>query len=362
MNKLHWVLLSIAAVLLIALYLYGKWQERRSARLDDSQGDFDTASLERPLPARTASTRNAPPVRIEPTMGISPGPDLPGEEALAEIPPVGGWTEDALLDVMLELRCINSFDGVAALEARAQLDRLALPLPIHLAVWDSKAGHWSVPDRFGFYSEMLIAVQLATRRHSLNEIEASRFIAAVQQVAVSIDADFDPPDVARLVQQAAALDALCARFDVQITLTLEALAESWSHSQVDSAAIEARLSGVERERWERIDIKQTGAEQPAALQPIALSMTSPASFPTQRLTLSLDIPRSTANPSPIAALFDVAHQLAARLNARVVDDNGKTVEPGAQSVIAGELEKLIGDMRAAGIEPGLARARRLYTD
>ncbi len=76
----------------------------------------------------------------------------------------------------------------------------------------------------------MIAVQLATRRESLGEIDASRFIAAVQQIAVSIDADFDPPDVARLVQQAAQLDALCARFDVQITLTLEALAERMEHT------------------------------------------------------------------------------------------------------------------------------------
>ena len=360
MNKLHWVLLSIAAVLLIALYLYGKWQERRSVRLGESQGDPDAASFDRPL--RTASARNALPIRIEPTMGISQGADLPGEDSAAEAPSVGGWTEDALLDVMLELRCINSFDGVAALEARAQLDRIALPLPIHLAVWDSKAGRWSLPDRFGFYSEMQIAVQLATRRHSLNEIDASRFVAAVQQIAVSIDADFDPPDVARLVQQAAALDALCARFDVQITLTLEALADSWSHAQVDSAAIEAGLSGVERERWERTDVKQPDAEQPGAQQSIALSMTSPASFPTQRLTLSLDVPRSSTSCEPIAVLFDVAHQLAERLSARVVDDNGKAVEPGAQSVITDELEKLVGDMRTEGIEPGAVRARRLYAD
>ena len=360
MRQLTWVLLAIAAVLLIALYLYGKWQERKSARLNEVEGDFDGTSVDRVLPARTSSARNArnssqAPVRIEPTIGpsLEPGPSTSepsSEQASAETQPVGGWVEDALLDVMLELRCVHAFDGVAALEARAQLDRLTLPLPIHLAVWDSKAGRWSLPDRFGFYSEMLIAVQLATRRHSLGEIDASRFISAVQQIALSIDADFDAPDVARLVQQAAALDALCARFDVQITLTLEALAEPWSHANVDAAAIEAGLSGVERERWERLDTEH----------PIALSMTSAATFPTQRLTLSLDVPRSVTEPLPLSILFEVAHQLAARLNARVVDDNGRVVETAAQSSIESELGKLASDMRAAAIEPGSTRARRLY--
>ena len=357
------MLLSIAAVLLIALYLYGKWQERKSELLGRAHEDLEAESLERPLPNRLASARDSrnntrsAPVRIEPTMGISPEADYsaggtPGDDSVGDAQPVGGWIEDSLLDVTLELRCVHSFDGVAALEARAQLDRLALPLPIHLAVWDSKAARWSPPDRFGFYSEMLVAVQLADRRHSLGEIDASRVIAAVQQIAVSIDADFDAPDVARLVQQTAQLDSLCARFDVQITLTLEALGNSWSNAEVGAAATEAALEEVAPERWERFD----------AQHPIALWMTPAASFPTQRLTLTLDVPASAADPSPLAALFATAHQLAARLNARVVDDNGKTVERDAQTAIEGELEKLVSEMRAGGIEPGSMRARRLYTE
>ncbi|MGZ9076284.1 MAG: cell division protein ZipA C-terminal FtsZ-binding domain-containing protein, partial [Burkholderiaceae bacterium] len=111
------------------------------------------------------------------------------------------------------------------------------------------------------------------------------------------------------------------------------------------------LEGVQPERWERID----------AQHPTALAMTA-ASFPTQRLTLTLDVPASAAHPSPLSTLFSVAHQLAARLNARVVDDNARTVELGAESVIESELEMLVSEMRAAGIEPGSARARRLYAD
>lgn len=364
MNELTWVLLAIAAVLLAALYLYGKWQERKSSP-DPDQASSTDADLAAPVTARVAaarSLRHAPP-RIEPTIGdfsVAPESNLavpedstvePVDESMAT-PSVGGWVEDPLLELMLELRCVHSFDGVAALEARAQLDRLALGLPIHLSVWDSKAARWSLPDRFGFYSEMLIAVQLATRHHCLNEIDASRFIATVQQIAVSIDADFDPPDSARLVQQAAELDALCARFDVQVTLTLEALADSWSHGKVDAAATEAGLNEVEFHSWKRLDTQHT----------TALSMTPAEPFPTQRLTLTLDVPGSTADPSPLSMLFAVAHTIAAQLNAQVVDDNGRTVEPGAQSAFEGELGKLVSEMRAAGIDPGSTRARRLYGD
>jgi hypothetical protein len=87
-----------------------------------------------------------------------------------------------------------------------------------------------------------------------------------------------------------------------------------------------------------------------------------ASSPAQRLTLILDVPRATVNPPPLSILFAIAHQLAGRLNARLVDDNGRAVESVAQSAIEAELDKLTADMRAAGIEPGSLRARRLSAD
>ena len=58
-------------------------------------------------------------------------------------------------------------------------------MPTHLAVWDAKSQQWTAPDRFGFYSELLASVQMATRRQVLSEIEASRFVSAVQQIALT---------------------------------------------------------------------------------------------------------------------------------------------------------------------------------
>lgn len=362
MSELRWALLLTAAVVLVALYMYGKWQERRS-RGQESNPDADVdATAAAAARTSTRHSRQAPP-RIEPTMGIpASGETLSdaardSDEQVGDDPPgtmasVGGWVEDPLLDLMLELRCVHAFDGVAALEARAQLDRLALPLPTHLAVWDSKAARWSLPDRFGFYSEMLIAVQLATRRDALGEIDATRFVAAVQQIAVSIDADFDAPEIVRIVRQAAELDRLCARFDVQITLTLEAQAGAWNLAVIDGAATEARMVRVEPGHWQLID----------ALNAPLLSMTAVSTAPSlyHSLAITLDVPRVASEPPPLSVLFTTASQMAARLNARVVDDNGRAVETVAQSAIEAELEKLMAEMRAAGIEPGSARARRLY--
>jgi hypothetical protein len=356
MNQLHYVLLLVGAVLLVALFLFGKWQERQAARrLDNSlrEGVGD-ALLGEPASRRASS-------RIEPRLAaddVHDGPpadprhhgiELTDFAATPGAPHVDGWSEDPMLDFVLELRCSHAFDGVAALEARAQIDRLALPLPTHLAVWDPRAQHWTAPDRFGFYSEVLVSVQMATRRQVLGEIEASRFVAAVQQIAVQIDADFDPPEMGRLVAQAAELDALCARFDVQITLTLEAAGGPMDGSVVAASAEDAGFVGTLPGRWEKRDSQGR----------LQLTLTA-ASLLADRLALSLDVPLAAGDRESLAALFTAAHQLAARLNAQIVDDNGRPVDASAQGTIAAELDKLYEEMRAEGIEPGGARAQRLY--
>jgi hypothetical protein len=358
MNNLHLVLLLIGAVLLVALFAYNKWQERQALkRMDASlrQGVGDALLGE--APARRA------PSRIEPRLDAGDGSvaSAPGREPATDAaepidlaappgaPHVDGWAEDPLLDFVLELRCSHAFDGVAALEARTQLDRLALPLPTHLAVWDPKAQHWTAPDRFGFYSEVLASVQMATRRQVLSEIEASRFVSAVQQIALTIDADFDAPEMGRLVAQAAELDALCARFDVQITLTLEAQGGTMDGTVVNAAAEDAGFVAGMPGQWHKRDG-----------QGRLLSTLTAVSLLADRLALTLDVPLAPGDSSALAALFTAAHQLAARLNARIVDDNGRPVDANAQGTIGAELEKLYAEMRAAGIEPGGPRAQRLY--
>jgi hypothetical protein len=260
-----------------------------------------------------------------------------------------GWIEDPLLDFVIELRCAHAIDGVAALEAKGQLERLQLPLPTHLAVWDAKSQQWTGPDRFGFYSELLVAVQMAHRNGVLGEIDAARFVSATQQIALGIDADFDAPDVPRLVAQGAELDRLCARFDVQVTLTLETGETPWTADVIQAAAGPVGFAAVGSGRWE---MREASGE-------LALIMTAGA-LPANRLAIFIDVPLVRPEGSPLARQFAVADQLATRLNARVVDDNGRPVQKEAHFAIAAQLAGLYEQMQAAGIAAGSERARRLY--
>jgi hypothetical protein len=373
MTDLHWALIAVAVALLLALWIYGKWQERRTrARIDAAmrQGVGD------PL-AQGPRNASAPPGgiarRIEPRLESqaqeAPEVVAAGEEASEEPAPPAepedtaaaeraeasayalpdGWVEDPLLDFVIELRCSHAIDGVAALEAKGQLERLQLPLPTHLAVWDAKSQQWTAPDRFGFYSELLLAVQMAHRNGVLGEIDAARFVATAQQIALGVDADFDAPDVPRLVAQAAELDQLCARFDVQITLTVEATQGPWTADTVQAAANEAEFAALGQGRWESRDERG---------EPV-LALTV-ASFPTERLAVSIDVPVVRPEGQPLVKQFAAADRLAMRLNGRIVDDNGRPVQREAHFSIAAQLAGMYEQMHAAGVEAGSVRAKRLY--
>lgn len=389
MSDLHYALLAVAGVLLALLFGYNKWQERRMLReLDASLRGGVGDPLMQPPPARPAPPVAAPTATAGEVEGATAEPviapaavevtDLPlsalyggrieprfespaAAEAAPEAADAGPveagaaparaprWVEDPMLDWVLELRCAHAVDGVSVFDAAAPLARMESALPVFLVAWDARSQQWVEPDRFGFYSELLVATQLANRRHRIDDIAASRFIAMVQQIALALDADFDTPDARRVVETATELDQLCARFDVQIGLTLHAPAGPWDALRVADAARVAGFAPAGPLRWERLT-----AEGQAVF-----ALTAQA-LPTDRLALELDVPLAPMAANPLRSLFKAADALAIELGARVVDDNGRPVNAASLAGVAEQLEALYAEMRAAGIEPGSARALRLY--
>ena len=383
LSDLHLALIGLAVVLLVALYAVDKAKERRAlreldARLRGNVADalLDIAPAGRgaaapPIRSAEPSTRTAavPAQRTEPRLERLPelAPDAAAEVPAtpgARIEPTvvepasaaggtgadsGGWVEDPLLDCVLELRCTHAVDGVAVFDAAASLAQWQAALPVFLVAWDARRQHWVQPDRFGFYSDLLVAVQLAHRRQRLDEIVASRFLAAVQQIALALDADFDAPEARRMVEQAQELDRLCARFDVQIGMTLESAGGPWDSAQVGAAAAQAGLAGDGPLRW-------VGTDAAGA----TLFAVTAAASSTDRLAFELDVPLAPVQAQPLQAMFAAASHMAGSLGASLVDDNRRPIGAGSLAAIGEQLQGLYVAMRSAGIEPGGMRAQRLY--
>jgi hypothetical protein len=350
MTELHYALLGAAVLLLLLVFGWSKWQEKRQVRrLQGQSGGTERDSLAAPAQSGAAATSG----RIEPRLGELPGDaDATVDGAAAEHPhprpQLPGWTEDPLLDCVLELRCAHAADGVAVIDAVSPLLRLDCELPAHVAAWDARVEQWVLPDRFGFYSELLASIQLANRGSKLGDIEASKFIAAVQQVALALDADFDPPDVPLLRRRAEQLEAQIVQFDAQIGLTLQPAEGVFNPTQVHKVVPAIRLEPNGENCWLR-----RGED---GWPNFTVRLT-----PEHRLLLELDVPAVAPAARPLQAMFAAAAELAVLLNARVVDDHGRPIAPGSIEAIEPALQALYEKMRAADIEPGSERARRLFS-
>jgi hypothetical protein len=63
---------------------------------------------------------------------------------------------------------------------------------------------------------------------------------------------------------------------------------------------------------------------------------------------------------PLELLFNTARDLAARLGAQIVDESGRPLPAAAAVAINEQLGQLYQHMHDAEIEPGSARALRLF--
>jgi len=361
-SELQIALLLIAGAVLAGLYLAGKWQERRLLRrlaeqLGGGVGDPLLDDPEEGVPRSAPTRAGLPQQRIEPQLRAEPvnPSSAPAKEApdVASPPPAAGrrsdWIEDPMLDCVLELRCARPVDGVSFIDAAVPLTAAQWPMPVRFVVWDARAQQWVHPDRFGYYTDALAAIQLASRRSVLTEEQIERFLSSVRRTAAALDADCDPPDIARVAANARELDRLCARFDVRIGLTLESTSGGWTEARVAAAAARVGLEPVCDLRW--------APELGAGASPLVLTMPSPAS---DRISLELDVPAIGTDEAAVRQMFGLSNQLAAQLNARIVDDNAREIDSQSVGAIEAQLAKLYEQMRAAGIDPGGDRARRLY--
>ncbi|ARP95935.1 cell division protein ZipA C-terminal FtsZ-binding domain-containing protein [Bordetella genomosp. 13] len=206
------------------------------------------------------------------------------------------------------------------------------------------------------YVSMQLAVLLANRSGPLTAIEWSQAWARAQDLAERFEGSIEGPDQQAVLEQAARLDDTCAALDTQVGLTL-VMGVRQPALDVVAAAREqgftpdgARLawpsdSGVARFTLSRAD----GAPLEADGAPI------------DRLYLLLDVPCSPADAQAFGRMVDVGRELAARLGAELVDDQGKPLAEGAEQVIDERLQVLFQQLEQAGLPAGGERALRVFS-
>ena len=350
MSELQISLIALGVIVILAIVAFNWWQDRRARqKMQDSLPAVEDDPLLR------GSSGDEGPERREPGLGslglTAQASDLHGEsnQTLSPAP-----EPDAMIEAVIELNLTQPLRGseiAAHLRGGSSFGRR--PVRLLLQTEDGTLSTQMGAERT--YSALQLAVLLANRTGPISAIEWSQIWGKAQDLADKLDASVDGPEQNDVLARANELDSMCATLDAQVTLTL-VLAERRATTDVVSSAT---AMGFVDQQSHLAWIGDHGLECFTLSRADGQALNAGMSHVDQ-LTLLLDVPRSPANPVNFGRMMEVGLELARRVGGDVVDDQGNPLAPGADVTIDQQLQALCGQLDAAGLTPGSARARRVF--
>lgn len=384
MSTLQIGLLIIGVVLVIAVYGYNLIQERRIRRRMDEAFKTTADPLLDPAPDTKPEPRERIEPRISPRGGgtgdspdFHPSPAPPVEEpapepessAEPEAPPERGSPPLASEPIGGELpdpdiECVARLQGVQPIRGALLMDAVeyAYAKPCRW-VGRQVSGVWSVVRDTHSYTEVAACLVLADRSGPLSEQGYAVFRKVIEELGQALPAAFIIGERGEELERAVELDAFCADVDIQIGLNLlRRDGGRWTGTRLRGVAEASgfRLNGNGQFDYLTEDSSvllfrlHNREDQPLLAESMKLVSTG-------GITLLLDVPRV---PEPVKAydqMRALAKRLATTLDAELVDDNSKPLTDPGLVTIRSRLQTVQATMRAKGIEPGGARALRLFT-
>jgi FtsZ-interacting cell division protein ZipA len=417
MSELQTALLAIGFGVIVAVYVYGWWQQRKyrqkfGAAFKSAHADaLYQESPARPLPEledepKVLSPEPAPAVEhfvkieeeavepvaaaVEPAFDEQTSAETPVEEPtldedateeqpLEEAPPAEAAMETeqvaaqdencALLDlrsdfiVELNLAEPSPASALAGLWQR-KFDFGKPVLVCGLTLGAASSGpRWerAVAEGATLYSRFRVALQLVDRGGAISPAKLGDFRDLVLGIAGRIKADANVPDVPQTHQNALELDAFCADVDQMVGVNLVVPGERLlSGSRIAEAAA---LQGLTLEADGAFHL--LGAHGHSLFSLINMNSMpfqhhTLATHTTRGLTLLLDVPRVDSPAVQFDRMLAAAHGLARELQLNLVDDHRVVLSETGLARIRDQIVDVDAKMCEHGIAPGSAQARRLF--
>lgn len=349
--------LIVLGVLLILLVLGFNWWQDRRAR-SRMQARFPASEQDPLFGANEAAGRAAAPEaqRREPGMGVGQAPAQAAAAVAAAPSNDLDDTEepDPACEIVIEVQFSEPVRGADLLAAVQDLHQAGRK-PVRLFASTDRGRHRDRIHPEESYASLQLAVLLANRSGPLTAIEWSQAWARAQDLADRFEATIEGPDQQVVLDRAGKLDTLCASLDAQVGLTL----------LMGAPRATAEVIGVARELGFAVDGARLAWLADNGVARFTLSRSDGAGFDdgmavVDRLVLLLDVPCSPEDPRAFGRMVDVGRDLARRLQAELVDDQGKSVVDGMETGIDEQLQKLFQQLDQAGLPAGSERAQRVF--
>jgi len=373
--------LIVLGVLLILLVLgFNWWQDRRVRR--KMQSHFPTNEHDPLLGAEQhagahggAGESRAPATKVhkgaqsaeprrEPNFGAGGGSTAgvpSGHAAAAPVAATSGSDQDdaeevdPAIEAVIELTFGSPVRG-AELLPHVQSVRNVGRKPVRIFAETEGGRHRARIHADETYSRLQLAILLANRSGPLTAIEWSQAWARAQDLAERFDASPEGPEQQPVLEHAHKLDDVCAALDTQVGLTL----------LLGCAQPAAEVLAIARDMGFVHEGPRLAWMSDEGIARFTLSRSDGAPFDAgvggvEKMNLLLDVPCSPADTRAFGRMVDVGRELASRLRADLVDDQGKPLADGSDVAIDERLQKLFSQLDQAGLRSGSARAQRVFS-
>lgn len=365
MSELQVALLSIGVGVVVAVYVYGWWQQRQYRRKFGAV--FKAEHADALYQERVAKPSAQQTVSIEPV--AAPPDATPATDEIAAAPGMAAVVVrdescellDPRSDFVIELQLVEP-SPAAVLDGLWQR-KFDFGKPLHVCGLTLSTGQWerAIADSQTLYVRLRVALQLVDRGGAVSITRLTDCRDLVLSVVKQIKADATVPDVSETHQHALELDGLCAEVDQMVGLNLVPPGERLLHAEKIAHA--AALLGMTLEADGAFHLLNAQGQTLFSLsnldsKPFQHHTLDTAS--SDGITLLLDVPRVECPASQFDQMVRAARQLAAELQLNLVDDHRVLLSEAGLAHIRTQIVAVEAKMGENGIVPGSTQARRLF--
>jgi len=373
MSELQAVLLAIGFGVIVAVYAFGWWQQRKyrqkfgsafKANHADALYQENAAAIER-------IQQWAPTEAIEEAVGGAAGGAISTVDAAVEAPAMELADNnlpgepcallDASSDFIIELHPVepSPADVLDGLWQR----KFDFGKPVQVCGVTLNSLQWErvIAESQTLFERFRIALQLVDRGGAISAAKLADFRDLVQGIASHIKADASAADIHEAHHRAVELDKFCVEVDQMIGINLVPPSERLLPGARIAQA--AALHGMTLEADGAFHLLDA---QGHSLFSLVNQDTKPfrhhmlETFGTVGITLLLDLPRTENPAKQFFRMARIAREMARELQVKLVDDNRVALTDPALAVIRQQISQVEAKMCANGIVPGSAQARRLF--
>lgn len=368
-SELQVGLIALGIIAVVGIVAYNKWQERKHRK--HAEDAFRSEHRDVLLETTAADKRVEPRLEGNQEPAESPQPAPAAASAPSAAGMRGGRHAAPGLPDTLDLRVDTAIriESIEPLEAhrlwRVQHEVLKdLGKPVHWMGFDDAHNVWRELNAHSASAHhwFCAAIQIVDRKGPIDEAHFRYFADAMQNVAdqfLAVPADV--PARAQVLANAQEMDRLCASVDIQIGINLVNNEAPLSGARIRSLAEAGGMQLADDGAFHAVDGKGHTLFTLTNLEAALFTAGEMNAINTQGITFVLDVPLVADGVRAFDQMMQLASDMAASLDASVVDDNRAPFGTEAVALIRTQIRQFQAQMAANDIPAGSPLATRLFS-